>query len=257
MHKLFILTAFVSILVACGNSENAPKKEITVSAAASLRDAFGEIGKLCEERYKTKVNFNFASSGVLQTQIETGAPVDVFASAGKIQMDTLAAKNLIVAETRKDFARNELVLIVPASRKSDDIVDFKSLPVNEKYKIAVGNLKTVPAGMYAEQTLTKFDLWQKLQPQLIYAEDVRQVLQYVSRGETEAGIVFASDLQSAKTEVRQIAVAPENSHEAIVYPIAVVKSSENQTGANQFIATVLSDEGQNVLKKYGFLTINN
>jgi molybdate transport system substrate-binding protein len=232
-----------------GNSHAA--REITVSAAASLKDAFGEIGKQYESNTGAKINFNFGASGALQKQIESGAPVDVFASAGISQMDALATRGLIVPETRRDFARNTLVLVVPAD-STLGITAFADLGGTNVKKLAVGNPKTVPVGQYAEQALTRLGLWRQLEPRLILAEDVRQALDYVARGEVDAGIVYASDVRATGSRVRTVATAPADSHDPILYPIAVVRSSGRQEAAKAFIDAVMGDDGQRILEKYGF-----
>lgn len=151
MKFYLILILSVFPLAGCGANSSVSNgntiqnnESLTVSAAISLKDAFNEIG----ERYKSKtgkaINFNFGASGALQRQIETGAPVDVFASAGEKQMDELAAKNLIDAETRRDFAGNALVLIAPPDSKLN-LSNFSDLTKNEVGKIAIGNPKTVPS----------------------------------------------------------------------------------------------------------------
>ena len=226
-------------------------REITVSAAVSLRDAFRELSKQYEERSGSKVNFNFGASGALQKQIESGAPVDVFASAGIPQMDALATRGLIAPETRRDFARNTLVLVVPADSTSG-ITAFADLGGAKVKKLAIGNPKTVPVGQYAEQSLTRLGLWQGLGPRLILAEDVRQALDYVARGEVDAGVVYASDVQAAGGGVRTVAAAPADSHDPILYPIAVVRASSRQDAARAFIEAVMSDDGRRILEKYGF-----
>jgi molybdate transport system substrate-binding protein len=233
------------------NRDSQAGQEITVSAAASLRDAFREISKQYEERTGARINFNFGASGALQKQIESGAPVDVFASAGIPQMDALAAQGLIVPETRRDFARNTLVLIVPADSTSG-ITTFADLSGAKVAKLAVGNPKTVPIGQYAEQSLTRLGLWQRIEPRLIPAEDVRQALDYVARGEVDAGIVYASDVRATGDRVRIVATAPADSHDPILYPIAVVRASSHQEAARAFIDEVMSDEGQRIMEKYGF-----
>ncbi|HEU0173187.1 MAG TPA: molybdate ABC transporter substrate-binding protein [Blastocatellia bacterium] len=233
------------------NSNSQAVREITVSAAASLKDAFGEIGKQYESRMGAKINFNFGASGALQKQIESGAPVDVFASAGIPQMDALATQGLIAPETRRDFARNTLVLVVPAD-STLGITAFADLGGAKVKKLAVGNPKTVPVGQYAEQALTRLGLWRQLEPRLILAEDVRQALDYVARGEVDAGIVYASDVRATGDRVRTVATAPADSHDPILYPIAVVRASSRQETAKAFIDVVMSDEGQRILEKYGF-----
>ena len=228
------------------NAEN-----LTVSAAVSLKDTFNEIGALYQAKTGRTVNYNFGSSGALQKQIETGAPVDVFASAGARQMDELAAKNLIETETRRDFARNTLVLIVPQDSKTN-IQSFADLGKPEVRRVAIGNPKTVPAGQYAEESLKKTYLFSRVESKLILAEDVRQVLDYVMRGEVDAGIVYRSDALAAQDKARVVAAADETTHQAILYPAAIVKDNGRKQAAQDFINFVTSAEGQAILRKYGF-----
>jgi len=227
--------------------------EFTVSAAISLKDAFNEIANLNEKRTGTKIHFNYGASGALQKQIESGAPADVFASAGAKQMDDLAVRGVIVPETRADFARNSLVLIVPA--KSTGISSFSDLSNPAVKKVAVGNPKTVPAGQYTDQTFNRLKLLPQIQAKLIFAEDVRQVLDYVVRDEVEAGVVYSSDALSAGDKIKVVARAADDSHDPILYPIAVVKDSKQQDAARKFIDLVLSSDGQAILVKHGFLAI--
>jgi molybdate transport system substrate-binding protein len=258
----FWLSAIIIVIAAAGlacrrsepsgsNTESQTSREITVSAAVSLRDAFREISKQFEERTGAKINFNFGASGALQKQIESGAPVDVFASAGIPQMDALATQGLVAPETRRDFARNTLVLVVPTDTTSG-ITTFFDLGGAKVKKLAIGNPKTVPVGQYAERSLSRLGLWQGLGPKLILAEDVRQTLDYVARGEVDAGIVYASDVRATGDRVRTVATAPADSHDPILYPIAVVRASGHQDAARAFIDAVMSDEGQRILEKYGF-----
>jgi len=228
--------------------------EILVSAAASLKNAFVEIGERFETATGVIVRFNFAGSGVLQKQIEAGAPVDVFASAGTRQMDALAAGGLLVSGSRRDLVRNELVLVVPADAKRS-VRSFDDLAGPAVERIGIGNPKTVPAGQYARCALEQLRLWDRLQPRLIYAEDVRQVLEYVVRGEVAAGIVYGSDVTIAGGKVAVVARAPADSHPPIRYPIAIVRDSRRQADAERFIAFAGSAAGRRVLAKHGFLAV--
>lgn len=254
--KIRLLLIFVAV-VFYGCNANSPRSadELTVSAAASLKDAFNEIGSLYRTRTDRTVNFNFGASGVLQKQIETGAPIDIFASAGEKQMDDLANGGLIDVETRQNFARNTLVLVVPADSKLNLAV-FGDLTKPDAKKIAVGNPKTVPAGQYTEQLFDKFNIKGAVQPKLVLAEDVRQVLDWVVRGEADAGIVYATDARSAGEKVRVVATAPDDSHAPILYPIAVVKTSRQKQAAQAFIDLVESTEGMAILQKYGFTAVS-
>jgi molybdate transport system substrate-binding protein len=143
------------------------------------------------------------------------------------------------------------VLVVPTDNTSS-ITAFADLGGAKVTKLAIGNPKTVPVGLYAEQSLTRLGLWQGIGPKLILAEDVRQALDYVARGEVDAGIVYASDVRATGDRVRTVATAPANSHDHILYPIAVVRASSFQDAARAFIDAVMSHEGQRVLEKYGF-----
>ncbi|MFH0786220.1 MAG: molybdate ABC transporter substrate-binding protein [Pseudomonadota bacterium] len=232
-------------------------QEITVSAAISLRDAFTELGKSFEVRHQgARVLFNFGASGNLVHQIMAGAPVEVFASAGLKEMDDLEQKGFTSPGTRVNFAGNTVVLAVPIGSTSR-LEAFSDLTRKEVKKIAIGNPRTVPAGRYAEQVLKKLNLWEPLKEKLILAENVRQVLDYVARGEVDAGLVYATDALTRAKDLKKILPAPEGSHQPVVYPIAVVKGGKNQGLARAFIAWVISAEGKRFLERYGFKTLGD
>ena len=228
--------------------------EILVSAAISLKDAFKEIGALYEERTGIRVRLNLSASGLLQRQIEAGAPVDVFASAGEKQMDALEDGGWIVPETRSNFARNRIVLVIP-DRSGRILNSFSELAGSSVSRLAIGNPKTVPAGQYAQQALKKMALWDRLESRLVPAENVRQVLDYVVRGEVDAGIVYATDVPVSRGKTVVAAQAPEDSHDPILYPVAVVKNTKFPKEAAEFIALVLDDSGQTIMQKYDFLPV--
>ncbi len=239
---LFLTFSFVAVASA--------EQELIVSAAASLTNAFGEIGKKFESANPgTRVVFNFGASGALLQQIDKGAPVDVFASADQKTMDQAAEKGLIISGARKDFVSNELVLILPHGAKTP-VKALQDLTAGEIGKIALGNPDTVPAGRYAQEVLTNEGLWEELKPRFIFGESVRQVLDYVSRGEVDAGFVFATDAAVAKDTVSVALEATK--HKPITYPIAVVGSTKNRDLATLFVNFVLSGEGREILFSYGF-----
>jgi molybdate transport system substrate-binding protein len=250
----FVLV-IAAVLASSAFSASGPKgREILVSAAISLKNAFEEIGQIYEKKTGVRVRFNLGASGLLQKQIESGAPVDIFASAGEKQMDELQMHKLIYADTRRDFARNDLVLVIPENSKLP-IRAFTDLTRPEVERIAIGNPKTVPAGEYAREALNNLKLWNKVQSRLVMAENVRQVLDYVARGETEAGIVYASDISSVHGTTKIAARAPKESHGPILYPIAIVKETRVRSDAQRFIDLTLGNEGQAILAKYGFLSV--
>jgi molybdate transport system substrate-binding protein len=230
----------------------ADRQEITVSAAISLKNAFEEIGKLFESKYQgVKVTFNFGASGDLVRQIEGGAPVDVFASAAQKDMDEAEKRGLIMPDSRVNFAGNRIVLIIPADSKIR-IQTFHDLGLDQVEKIAVGNPKSVPAGRYAEEVLVHFKLLNAIKEKLIYAEHVRQVLDYVARGEVDAGVVYSTDAMVRAQDIKIVATAPEDSHSLVIYPAAVVKGTNKEPLAKAFVSLLISEQGMNVLEKYGF-----
>ena len=252
---IIVVLQMMVVFVTISNSGCSAHKdrEILVSAAISLKDAFEEIGLLYEKQTGIRVKFNLGASGLLQKQIEAGAPADIYASAGVRQMDELQSQDLILADTRRNLVRNSLVLIVPADTQIP-LHSFEELVGPEVTKVAIGNPKTVPAGQYASQALKNLNLWNRLESRLVLAENARHVLDYVVRGEVEAGMVYSSDVSIAHGKVTVAIPAPEGSHDPILYPIAAVKTTEFPSEAQSFIDLALSRTGQDILAKYGFIS---
>ncbi len=224
--------------------------DVLVSAAASLTNALNDIGKAYTSAHPgTTVRFNFAASGVLQKQIEQGAPVDVFASASSKEIDALQKASKIDPITRFDFAGNRLVLIAPIN---SHLAGWGALNTPVVHHVAISEPATVPSGRYAQQTLTHLGLWTPLQPKLVRGGNVRQTLSYVADGNADAGIVFASDALIEK-RVRVVATAtPGADHDAIVYPVAVVQGAPNPAGARAFAAFLKTEKARGILARYGF-----
>ena len=250
MRKLSCtVTSLVLALALCLAPTLSLAADLTVSAAASLTDAFGVMKAAFEKANPgTTVVNNFAASGPLLKQIENGAPVDVFASADEKTMDQAAAKGVIVAGSRVDFVQNALVLVQPADAKTR-ITSEADLTGSGIKRIAIGNPASVPVGRYTQESLTSAKLWEALQPKLIPGESVRQVLDYVTRGEVDAGFVFATDAKIAGAKVRVVKESATTT--PVRYPIAVVAASKNPK-AKAFVDFVLSAEGQKILQNFGF-----
>jgi len=191
---------------------------------------------------------NFGSSGTLAREIEEGAPVDGFLSAGAKPMDDLQAKGLLVGGSRMKLLRNSLVLIVPQDSK---LTGFDGLDDERVRLVAMGDPAGVPAGQYGRETLTSLKLYDKLRAKIVLGKDVRQVLTYVETGNADAGLVYATDARIS-SKVRVAAVAPESSHEPIVYPMAIVAGSRNQEAARAFVAYLTSAAAKAVFAKHGF-----
>lgn len=228
----------------------ASAQQITVSAAASLTDAFKELGPKFEaSKPGATVRFNFAASGVLLQQISQGAPVDVFVSADQETMTRAADQKLIDADTRRDFVRNSLVLIEPA-KDGPGLKSLQDLTGANVKKIAVGKTATVPAGRYTKQALDAANLWATLEPKMVQADSVRQVLDYVGRGEADAGFVYRTDAAIMGDKVK-IVLTPSGTT-PVSYPLAVVAESKQKAVARDFAAFLFTDAAQQTLARFGF-----
>jgi molybdate transport system substrate-binding protein len=225
-------------------------QEVVVSAAASLTNAFQAVGQAFEKtRPGAKVTFNFAASGPLLAQIQQGAPVDVFASADQATMDRAARANLLAVGTRADFARNTLVLIVPASAATvpQKLTDLRGTGFK---RISTGTPGAVPVGRYTIASVQDAGLTAALEPKWIYGESVRQVLNYVARNEVDAGFVYRTDALIEKDKTRIALTVPTST--PVSYPIAQIAASKNVALGKDFVAFVRSDAGQQILQGFGF-----
>jgi molybdate transport system substrate-binding protein len=224
-------------------------QEVVVSAAASLTNAFQAVGQAFEKtRPGVKVTFNFAASGPLLAQIQQGAPVDVFASADQETMDRAAKANLLAEGTRADFARNTLVLIVPAAAAvPQKLADLGGAGYK---RISTGTPSSVPVGRYTMASVQEAGLTAALEPKWIYGESVRQVLNYVARGEVDAGFVYRTDALIEKDKTRIALTVPTST--PVSYPIAQIATSKNAAVGKDFVAFVRSDAGQQILDGFGF-----
>jgi molybdate transport system substrate-binding protein len=224
--------------------------EVTVSAAASLTDAFKEIARQYEAAHpNTTVALNFGASGALLQQIAKGAPVDVFASADQETMDSAAKQALLQPGERRDFVSNTLVVVVPKD-STIAISGLANMNQGAVKKVAIGAPASVPAGRYAKRALEKAGLWSVVEPKMISTQNVRQSLDYVARGEVDAAFVYATDAALFKERVKFAFTVPLDVR--ISYPMSLMAASANPKEAKQFMAFVLSPAGQVTLAKFGF-----
>ena len=223
---------------------------ITVSAAISLKDALAQLGPMYEKRVPgAKIVFNYGASGTLEHQIEQGAPADVFFSAAEQPMDELRSQGLLAGVAR-DIVANSLVLITPKDESS--VNTLENLTASAVRKIALGETKTVPAGMYAQQSLQHLGLWGGVEAKIVYAKDVRAVLVYVETGNADAGFVYSTDaLRSQK--IRIVTKVPDESHAPILYPAAVLKNSKNPELAKAFLDFLAGADARLVFQGFGFV----
>jgi molybdate transport system substrate-binding protein len=235
-------------------SPQAAKADLTVSAAISLKDALDEIKQAyVSANPGVSIAINYGASGTLQLQIEQGAPVDIFLSAAPKQMDALDAKGLLLPGSRRDILRNEVVLIVPKDSAAK-ISSFQDLTRPDIKKIALGEPAAVPAGQYAKQTLTTMGIYDAVNAKAVLAKDVRQVLTYVETGNVDAGIVYSTDALSS-TKVKVVATAPPNSHDPVIYPGAVIKTSKSAQAAIAFLDSLRGPQASAIFQKYGFVLV--
>ena len=230
----------------------AQEREITVSAAISLKEAVEEAAAAYQKaKPGSKVICNFGSSGTLQHQIEQGAPVDVFISASPKQMDELEVKGLLLGGTRMDLLTNTVVLIAP--RDSTLVTSFQDLARPEVNRVALGEPNTVPAGTYAQQVLEYLKILDRVRAKAVYAKDVRQVLTYVETGNVDAGIVYVTDARTSE-KIKVVAAAPSGSHTPVIYPVAGVKATRQEAVARDFVQFLSGSAARGIFEKYGFGT---
>ena len=241
-----LAAAFLTTTVAT----SAMAGEVVVSAAASLTNAFKDAAQSYEAQYPgSKVSLNFAASGVLLQQIVKGAPVDVFASADQETMDTAQKQGLVLPAERHDFVSNSLVLIVPSDSKLA-IKNLHDLTQKNVTRVAIANPASVPVGRYAEGALKKANLWDGVQAKAIGTQNVRQSLDYVARGEVDAGFVYGTDAAIMKDKVKVVFEVPLEA--PVLYPIATIKGSANTLEAKRFVGYLQTAPAQAILAKYGF-----
>jgi molybdate transport system substrate-binding protein len=249
-----ILLTVVTILFAVGCGDRSPAPTVTVFAAASTTDVMREAGARFERSTGTVVTFSFDSSATLAKQIIAGSPADLFLSADERWMDSVAEAKAIRPESREDLLANDLVLVAPAgSSLQVSLAEGSSVEqLGSVRRLAIGEPTSVPAGRYANETLTSLGWREALGPRLLPTKDVRAALQLVERGEAEAGFVYATDARGSAAVVI-VATAPETSHRPIRYPLAVtVGASERATA---FAAFLRSDEMFEVFRAAGFRVI--
>ncbi|WP_066268961.1 molybdate ABC transporter substrate-binding protein [Hydrogenophaga palleronii] len=240
----------LALWLASGMALSAHAADITVSAAASLTNAFRDIAPLFEAAHSgTKLQFNFAASGALLAQIAKGAPADVFASADQDTMDQAQAQGLVQAAQRRDFVSNALVVIVPtASTQQPKSVNDLAQPAYGR--IAIGLPASVPVGRYTKGVLEAANLWGAIEPKMIGATNVRQALDYVARAEVNAGFVYATDAAIMPDKVKVALTVP--TAKPILYPVAPLPAGPNAAQGAQFVDFLFTPPAQAILSKYGF-----
>ena len=247
MNRILFLLIF-TVLIGC-SPENDAEDELLVFAAASLANTISEIKDAFELQHKVRVSVNYGGSQLLAQQISSGAPADVFLSAGKFPMNFLEKRTLIDPNW-SDLLTNELVLTSPASNSINftSLMDLASPNIRQ---VAIANPKLAPAGRYAQESLTSAGLWNLLQPKLVFASDVRATLAFVESGNAEAGMVYLTDARLAQN-IAISYIIPHNSHSLISYPVAIVARSQVKLIASDFIEFLKGHEAGEIFVKHGF-----
>ena len=245
-----VLMKVMMALLAWQVAAGANAADLVVSAASSLTNAFSDIGRAFEQAHPgTRDLFNFAGSGQLLQQIAKGAPVDVFASADQETMDQASFDKVIDAGSRFDFARNALVVVVPAA-SGPRLDNLRQLGDAAIQHIAIGNPQSVPVGRYSKAALSAAGMWEALKDKLVNAQNVRQCLDYVARGEVDAAFVYRTDAGILPGKVR--VVLEVTTEQPILYPAAIVRGGGDKSDAKRFMAFLRSEASQRILRRYGF-----
>lgn len=250
-----LVAALLLTIVLWSPAQAADEPALLVYAAASLTNAFEELGKRYQAQYQQPVKFSFAASATLARQIEAGANADVFVSADVDWADYLQSRNLLNPDTRRNLLGNRLVLIAPADSdvRLQIAPNFGLAAALGKGRLSIGDPDSVPAGKYARSALTALGVWSGVADRLVLGDSVRTTLAFVSRGEAPLGIVYETDAFIEK-KVRIVDVFPANTHAAIVYPIALTRTA--QADAAAFIDFLQTPASEAVFKKYGFALLH-
>lgn len=244
MFLIFLLAPVFGYGVAAG------EEEIVVFVAASLTDAVKEVKERFEARSGARVSLNPGASGTLLHQIEAGAPADVFISASTKEVDALELDGLALPDTRRELLTNKLVVVASVG-SGLEINSARDLAGREVKRIAIGEPESVPVGRYAREALRNLGLWDSLYPRLVSAPDVRAVLDYVERGVAKLGVVYKTDAMVSK-RLEVVFELPEDSYTKIIYPAVVLKRSEGEKTARDFVNFLSSMEALEVFERFGF-----
>lgn len=248
LSLVLLIVLLLALAVSCSPAQHSGRAEVTVAAASDLTNAFEEIAKEFEKATNTKVVFNFGSSGLLARQIENGAPIDLFAAANVDYINQLDQKGLIVSDTRKVYARGRII-IWTSKESSIKIEKLADLTQPEVKRVAIANPEHAPYGMAAREALENARLWETVKPKMVYAENIRQALQYAQTGNVEVAIVALS--LAPQNDGRWILV-PEDLHKPIDQAFGVMREAKNRTAARAFADFIVGEHGQAIMKRYGF-----
>jgi molybdate transport system substrate-binding protein len=248
--RLLLLACLILVLAPEGA---VAQQSVTVFAAASMKNALDDVDAAFTKVSGIKVTASYEASSALAKQIEAGAPADIYISADLRWMDYASKHKLIKADTRSNLLGNKLVLIAPRDSKLDHVAigqGFDIAKLAGEDRIAVADVKAVPAGLYAKAALEKLGVWKAAEPKLAQAENVRATLAFVARGETPLGIVYETDAR-IEPKVKIIGVFPADSHPPITYPVAATTNARDEV-ASRYLAFLHTNAAKTIFERYGF-----
>ncbi|MHA1548319.1 MAG: molybdate ABC transporter substrate-binding protein [Alphaproteobacteria bacterium] len=249
-RPLRAMMAMAWLAAACGGlGTAAAADEITLFAAASLKNALTTVSAGFNTPGCRAPRISFTGSQILALQIERGAPADIVVTADEAWMNYLQERGLLVAASRRPLLTNTLVVVVPKGQAPESFALEDLEQLIGQGRLALANTNTVPAGRYARAALDSLGLWSDLQHAIVQGESVRAALAFVARGETPAGIVYATDA-AAEPAVEVIATLPPGSHPPIRYPVALVAGASDC--AYDYLAHLRSEESKAIFRADGF-----
>jgi molybdate transport system substrate-binding protein len=254
-----VITLFIAIIIGeVTNTSPAIAQQpqtftLTVSAGAGLKPLLEEIQTAYKQKQPThNINYNFAASGALTRQIKQGANIDIFISASSRNMDELQSQGMLLADTRRNLIKSRVALIAPVN--STGISRFQDLTKPIVKRIAIGEPRSVPLGVYAEEVFQHFGIFKQLKPKLVYTRSALEILNFVATGNVEVGIVHDTTARTSD-KVKIVAIAPENSHSPVIYPVAVLKNTKNPTAAKSFVEFLFSEPAKTLYTNYGYTIV--
>lgn len=242
MKNIFkiLLVSLVILIAGCGKEK---EKEITISAAASLKEVIYELSSEFQKENKNiKININLGGSGALKNQIIGGAPVDIVFFASKSDLDDLKKKNLIEENNHQDILKNRIV--IAGKNEIKDLSEIKNK------KIAIGIPETVPAGRYAKEVLENANLWNEIKSNIIFSKDVRSAMQYIEIGEVDYAFIYKTDAKLMKNSIISYIIS-ENLHKPIIYSYGIIKNKNSKEVIN-FYEFLKSSKAKAYYEKYNF-----
>lgn len=249
--KLALLSALLLTWAGCGGDGGGARTgndEIVVAAAANLTDAFGEVGRRFTAKTGVRVTYSFGATADLAKQVEGGAPFDVFASADVARVDELARKGMLIDESRAVYARGRLVLWIPPGGRAG-MARLEDLAGAGVTRVALARPEAAPYGKAAVESLQALKLWAQVEPKVVYSQSVAQAKQFAASGNADAAFLPRSLVKAGEGTTVEV---DESLHAPINQALGVVRASTKQAAAGSFVEFVLSEEGQSVLRSFGY-----